>query len=116
MMKKQKINFKFKEKKISLEVGICRGLGMVRGLMFRSRERAPVLLFDFSKSCLLEIHSWFVFFPFVAVWLGSDGKVVEMKVVRPWKISVKPSRKFKTLVEIPLNNKYSKVTKILVGK
>ena len=50
------------------------------GLMFRTSD-TDNLLFEFGKFENTAIHSFFVFFPFVAVWLDSKGKVVGIKIV-----------------------------------
>ncbi|MFH1365099.1 MAG: hypothetical protein ABIH28_00755, partial [archaeon] len=58
-----------KNKKINIEVVRCNFFQMFRGLMFTRKEKARVLLFDFKKPVKIAIHSYFVFFPFLAVWL-----------------------------------------------
>jgi uncharacterized membrane protein (UPF0127 family) len=77
-----------------------------RGLTFRSKKNARALLFEFSPPVRLSIHSLFVFFPFVAVWLNQKDEVIQKKVVRPWKIRIKPTKSFSKLVEIPINKFY----------
>jgi uncharacterized membrane protein (UPF0127 family) len=90
---------------------------MFRGLMFRRREKAEaLLLFDFKNPKRWKIHSMFVFFPFVAIWLNEKGKIVGKEVVKPWTFSVKLSEKFTRLVEIPCNKKYLEIVEFLVGK
>lgn len=88
--------------------------GMGRGLMFRRRSK--ILLFPFKKEGMRAIHSFFVFFPFIAVWLDDKNRVIEVKIVRPFKPRVVPSRNFKSLVEVPLNSDYMKIVTFLVGK
>ena len=77
-----------------------------RGLMFRRREKALALLFEFRKPVQMAIHSFFVFFPFWAVWLDDKNKIVEEKIVKSWIFRIAPKRKFSKLIEIPLNKKY----------
>lgn len=104
---KMEIEIFSNKRKIRLKVQKCNLFGMFRGLMFRRRENAPaLLLFDFKKSLRIKIHSWFVFFPFLAVWLDDKNKIVEKRLVKPWKFLVLPRKKFMKLVEIPLNKKY----------
>lgn len=91
--------------------------GKVRGLMFRRRENCPALLFEFQKPTEIKIHSCFVFFPFLALWLDYKNKIIEKRIVCPWKISVSPSiKKYNKLLEIPLNKFYSSEVKNLVGQ
>jgi uncharacterized membrane protein (UPF0127 family) len=110
-----KIHLKYKDKNFEINAKRCGVLGRVRGLMFRSREKAPaILLLDFKKSCKFAIHSMFVFFPFIAIWLDNENKIVEIKKVFPWKFHVVPKKKFCRLIEIPLNQNYKKF-EFLVG-
>ncbi len=90
--------------------------GKVRGLMFRRREKAKALLFSFSNKTNLKIHSFFVFFPFLAIWLDEKGKILDKKIVKSWRFSVLPSTKFyDSLLEIPLNDFYLSKIRTLVG-
>jgi uncharacterized membrane protein (UPF0127 family) len=90
---------------------------MFRGLMFRRREKAEaLLLFDLKKPRRWKIHSMFVFFPFVAIWLDEKGKIVGKEIVKPWTFSIRPSGEFTKLIEIPYNQKYSGIVEFLVGK
>jgi uncharacterized membrane protein (UPF0127 family) len=89
-------------------------IGKIRGLMFRRRENAPALLFNFRKFTKMKIHSFFVFFPFIAFWLDDKDNVVEFRKVDSWEVSISPSVKYKKLLEIPLNNFYSPRIKNLV--
>ena len=99
------------EKVVVRSVG---NLGKISGLMFRGRE-TDNLLFEFRKKGFHSIHSYFVFFPFLAVWLdGSD--VVGCGVVKPFRFSVVPKKKFDKLVEIPLNKDNREIVKVLVDK
>lgn len=74
---------------------------MFSGLMFKSRKSDNLL---FEKGGRWAIHSWFVFFPFLALWLDKKNKIIEHKIVRPFSFYVKPARKFAKLIEIPLND------------
>jgi len=111
-----KIKLNFKGKKTDIEVKKCNLFWMFRGLMFTKKNKAKALLFDFKKSNKIKIHSLFVFFPFIAVWLNNKNKIVEFKVVKPWRILVLSKKSFNRLIEIPINNKYSGIVKILLDK
>lgn len=108
-----KIKLNCKNKKIILEVKKCNLFQRAKGLMFSRREKARALLFDFEKQTREPIHSLFVFFPFVAVWLDDKSRTLETSVVKPFKFVIKPRKSFKSLVEIPINRRYHNVTKIL---
>ena len=108
------INLKFQKKCLSIKAKKCNFFQMFRGLMFRRKENAPVLLlFDFNKPRRQAIHSWFVFFPFFAVWLDDKNEIIEIKKVKPWKFCVFPKQKFCKLIEIPINKRYKKIMKFL---
>ena len=101
-----------KKKKIEIpdsEIKKVSELGKIRGLMFRKKENAPILLFKFKKTTKQPIHSFFVYFPFLGLWLDEDNKVVEKRIVYPWKRMVFPSRKFKKLIEIPLSSNFEEI-------
>ena len=76
------------------------GLGKILGLMFRTRKTKP-LLFEFDKDTRIAIHSFFVFFPFKAIWLDENNRIIEQKIVKPFSFCVKPRRAFRKLIEIP---------------
>ena len=80
--------------------------------MFKGKETSN-LLFDFKRAGRHSITSFFVFFPFLAVWLDSDNNVLEKKIVQPFKLSVRPKEKFSRLVEIPINDSNSKLLNFL---
>lgn len=95
---------------ISIKVENCGFLGKVRGLMFRRKSKN--LLFDnFSGA----IHSWFVFFPFVAVWLDDKNRVLEAEIIKPFRNYVKPEKKFGKLIEVPLEGN-KELVDFLVGE
>jgi uncharacterized membrane protein (UPF0127 family) len=85
-----------------------------RGLTFRTRKNARALLFEFNRPTNLKIHSCFVFFNFIAIWIDNSGKIIEKKIVRPWRISISPGRKFSKLIEIPINDFYRREIKELL--
>lgn len=98
------IKFNFQGKKYSISnYTICGDiLSRTRGLMFRSRNYRKPLLFVFSKPGNYAIHSFFCR-KFIAVWF-LKGKIVDAKLILPWKTSVTPKSKFDELLEIPLNS------------
>ncbi len=109
-MKKEKILLDFGSgKKVKVEAFDCRGLMQGIGLMFSRREKAKNLIFKLPKEGRLAIHSFFVFYNFVAIWLDSDGKVLEWKVVQPFSPYICPKKSFSSFVEIPINKENRKV-------
>lgn len=109
-------SFRFKNKKINLDVKRAGFFGKITGLMFSRREKADNLLFEFKKPTQISIHSFFVFYNFLAVWFDENGRVVDIREIKPFNSGFYPSRKFTRLVEIPINRRNLKVVKTLVGK
>jgi uncharacterized membrane protein (UPF0127 family) len=83
------------------------------GLMFRRKEKCPLMLFEFKKPINKRIHSLFVFFKFAAIWLDKKNNVIDKKIVKPFRFSVGSKKVFYKLLEIPLNKNYSKEIKLL---
>ena len=105
-----KIILNYKNKKIEIKdiKKVKKILGKMNGLMFKS-QNTNALLFEFKKQTKASIHSLFVFFPFLAIWLDDKNKIIEKRAVMPFTFSVKPKKEFTKLLEIPINSKYSKV-------
>ena len=85
-----------------------------KGLMFRSKEKAPILLFNISRK--EAIHSYFVFFKFLILWLDKDNNVVDWKVVKPFSLYEKSSHHFSKIIEIPISRRYFNIVKFIVGE
>lgn len=75
------------------------------GLMFKKKENARALLFLHSFSSQMRIHSYFVRFNFLAIWLDKKNNLVGLDLVKPNK-EVKSKKKFRKLVEVPINKNY----------
>ena len=98
------------------------GLNVVRvnfftqftGLMF-SRRKTAIRLFSHAVDRRMPIHSWFVFYKFLIVWLDSKKRVVEWRVVKPFTSFVLPRKVCCAFLEIPLDDKYNKEIKFVVG-
>jgi uncharacterized membrane protein (UPF0127 family) len=83
------------------------------GLMFHKREACPAMLFEFKKPTRMMIHSLFVFFKFEAVWLDDKNRIVDKKLVKPFRLAVSSEKSFYKLLEIPVNRYYKKEIEIL---
>ena len=93
-----KFKFNYRGKMKELDVEVCDSVfSQSLGLMFGFKKRP--LLFVFNSKKRRAIHSFFCK-PFVAVWF-SGPRVVDVKVIRKWKLSIKPVEKFDKLLEIP---------------
>lgn len=72
----------------------------LRGLMFR--KRAVSILFTFACAGLHGIHSFFVSFPFDAVYLDGAGRVADVfERVPPFTPYLAPRRPVRYLIELP---------------
>jgi len=98
-----KLKILYKGKKIILEnVKKCSSFfSKLRGLMF-GNDKNP-LIFTFDKPGKYGIHSFFVRRKFLAIWL-LKGKVIDGKIVRPWRPYVLPKSKFDAMIEIPFES------------
>jgi len=100
---------KYKSKRINVKnVKRLSEFGKGIGLMFHHRKKCLAMLFEFDKPTMMRIHSLFVFFPFVAVWLDYNNKVIDLKIIRPFRLLVSSKKPFYKLIEIPLNEKYKR--------
>jgi hypothetical protein len=81
----------------------AKGINKYLGLMFRTSRTSP-LIFKFPKTVSIPIHSYFVFFPFTAIWTFEDG-TKEERIILPFNNNIKPSKQFITLEEYPLQCK-----------
>lgn len=110
---KKRIGFLYKGKKFLVDVVVCNSFGKFLGLMFKEKEKSRALLFDFKESTKMKIHSFFVFFPFVAVWLDEKNKIVDFRVVKPFNFAISSKKPFERLAEIPINKRYRNLIKLL---
>ncbi len=113
-MEFKKIKLRYKGEELFLNLRVCKGISKGIGLMFSRREKANALLFEFSRPTSASIHSLFVSFDFIAIWMDESGKILEVRIVRPWTFHVSPSKKFSKLIEIPVNKKYFDVFRLFV--
>ncbi len=93
---------KYKGKRLNINVKKLGKFSKGIGLMFKNKN-SENLLFEFERDINISIHSFFVFFPFLVVWLDSKNKVLEYKIVKPFSFYVNARNSFRKFVEIPLN-------------
>lgn len=111
----KRIKIFYKGKSLNLDLKEMKGFKKGIGLMFCRREKAKALLFEFKRPVKIAIHSWFVFFPFVGIWLDERNKIISIKKVSGFRNNVSPKQKFSKLIEIPINKNYLEIVKFLVG-
>jgi uncharacterized membrane protein (UPF0127 family) len=77
-------------------------LKRARGLMFRRSIKKPLLFIMPAESRgASAIHSFFVFFPFDAVFLNSKGVVVYVRSqIKPFTLNITPKKPAKYLIEM----------------
>jgi uncharacterized membrane protein (UPF0127 family) len=102
----------FKKKKIEIPV---KGVSIYStGLILRTRN-APNLFFErVSKNPSLT--AFFVFFPFLVLWLDDKKRVVDFRIAKPFQFKIDSKKPFSSIVEIPLNSKNIKFFNFFVGK
>jgi uncharacterized membrane protein (UPF0127 family) len=103
-----------KDKRITFPVHRASILEKITGLMFRTRETS-IILFKFKHPTTTSIHSYFVFFPFLAVWMNEKNQVTSFQKVTPFTMTIKPSESFTKLIEIPFSRRNKDIIKFFVG-
>ncbi len=110
------MKIKHRGKEIELEnIKKVNLLGEAIGLMLCSRKKARALLFDFEKSTKMKLHSFFVFFPFIAIWLDKENNILDFKKIKPFQINVGIEKSFYKIVEIPIKKEYFGILALLDG-
>ena len=102
-------------KKIKLDAKKVSFFAKFIGLMFKS-SNTENLLFEFKDNSKAGLHSFFVFFPFLVLWLGRGNKVVDYKVCLPFRWRISTEKPFVKVIELPFNNKNRKIVDFFVGK
>ena len=110
---KKEVVIRYKRRKIKVTAEDCNFFRKFTGLMFSRRENAKILLFRFKNKQKISIHSFFVFYPFVAAWTDKKNKVVDLKIIKPFTPIAYPKKPCFSLVEIPINKNYRKIVKSL---
>lgn len=106
------ININFLDKSVRLKVKTTNSFTKFIGLICRTRF-CDNLIFKFKKDTRISIHSFFVFFPFLAIWLDFKNEVLDIKIVKPFSLNIRPRKNFRKIVEIPINDKNKKIISIL---
>lgn len=108
---KKRIKIFYGRKSFVVDAVQCNLFGKFSGLMFSRREKAKNLLFEFKSPQIISIHSFFVFYPFIALWLDSENRILERKIVCPFTPCIFSRKKSTALLEIPLSKKNKKFLK-----
>jgi uncharacterized membrane protein (UPF0127 family) len=98
----EKFDFIYNKKKISVNVIVCDNvITHSTGIMFKKKSKP--MLFVFKRPVGEAIHSFFCV-PFISIWF-LNGRIIDIKHVKPWRLHVKPDKKFDKFLEIPVGNK-----------
>jgi len=98
----------YKAKGIKIEVKRVGLFSKGIGLTFRT-SKTKNLLFDFKRDTRMSITSYFVFFPFLAIWLDDKNRVIHKEIINPFRFNVAPKKAFRKLIEVPVNKRNSKI-------
>lgn len=109
------MNVFYKGKKVQIRVRKSSFLGKALGLMFKSKYTKNIL-FEFEKERKWSIHSFFVFFNFLVLWIDEKNNVFQYNYVKPFTFSIKPERKCRKIIEIPISEKNRKIIGFFDGK
>jgi len=100
---------------VNINVRTVSFFGKISGLMFKS-SKTENLLFKFKSRGVKFIHSYFVFFPFLAIWLTEKNKVLNYEIIRPFTSLASSKHSAIGLIEIPFNHKNKEILELFVGK
>ena len=106
----------YKKRSINIPVKKPGFPGKISGLMFHSPKKAPNLLFEFKNYTNISFHSYFVFFPFLIIWLDSKNKVIQWRIAKPFSSGISCTKKFRKCIEIPLKSENNRLMHFFVGK
>src|SRR3989344_7359210 len=78
--------------------------GLIKGLMFASEEKIKqgvclVMLGKRDKKFGVSIHTLFCFHPYEILFVNSNLKVVDKRVLKPWSLGYTPKKPVKYIVE-----------------
>lgn len=106
-MKNLTIILNNKKEKMKFQILGCRSiLDKAKGLCFSRNSKS--LLFLFNKEVSLKIHSFFC--PeFSAIWFDKNFKEISRLKIKKNKLNISPSKKFKYLLEIPINKQNKEI-------
>lgn len=99
----------YKKKGVKLDLEECGFFGKVRGLMFRRLGNAPILSFSWKEDTNVSLHSLFVFFPFIVIFLDDKNNILEMREIFPWNLAIESKKKFSRIIEIPVSQKHRRL-------
>ena len=85
------------------------------GLILRTKNTGNIV-FENLHGRDFALTSWFVFFPFLALWLDKRKKVVDFRIVNPFEAKIISKKSFSSILEIPLNKRNTKIIESFVGK
>ncbi len=85
------------------------------GLIFRTRNTKN-LWFKRIPEGNFSLTSFFVFFPFLVLWLDKKKKVVDLRIAGPFQARINTKKRFSSVIEIPINKQNKKIIKFFVGK
>lgn len=105
---------KLNNKKLNLNVRKVDFFSKFIGLMFKSKEEAIILLFENVKN--KSIHSFFVFFPFLCLWMDKENNILEWKIIKPFSPYEKSNTPFVKIIEVPLSRRYHYIVSFVVGE
>ncbi len=102
-------------KKKEIEIPVKNVPFFSTGLILRTRNTKNLFFKKvFPKNSSLT--SYFVFFPFLILWLNKKNKVVDIRIAKPFERKISTRKNFSHIIELPFNNKNKKILDFFVGK
>ncbi|MEM3113156.1 MAG: hypothetical protein QXI33_01905 [Candidatus Pacearchaeota archaeon] len=88
------------------------GINIFRGLMFSSKDNSNALLFNIKSG----LHSLFVFYDFLVLWLDYKNKIVDFRIVKPFRFYINTDKEYSKILEVPISRRYSGIANFIVGE
>lgn len=105
----------FGKKEINIPAKKTGLFGKFFGLMFHSRN-SNNLLFEFKTATRISLHSFFVFFPFLVLWLDEKNNVLDYRVCKPFEAIISTAKSFRKIIELPFNRNNIRIIRFFDGK
>lgn len=110
-----KVNFFYKGKKFEADFKKASLINKAVGLMFKGKNTKN-LFFSFPKDKNYSLHSFFVFFDFLILWLDENNNVIDFYSAKPFEFHISSEKRYRKILEIPFNSENKNIIDFFVGK
>ena len=79
-------------------------------------SRKKNLLFDFGEPTYIDLHMLFVFFPVDALYLNDNMEIVEIKHMKPFRLTYKAKHRTRYVIELTEKHTFNVWDKVEINK